>query len=54
MFDEVHADSEESGNMGDNNDEGAEVIIHNKASISEKCWSHLSNQLETMRTTLTM
>jgi hypothetical protein len=28
MFEEVHADDEESGNMGDSNDEGAEADIH--------------------------
>jgi hypothetical protein len=30
MFEEVHADNEESGNMGDSDDEGAEADIHNK------------------------
>ncbi len=30
MFEEVHADDEDSGDMGDSNDEGAEANIHNK------------------------
>ncbi len=30
MFEEVHADDEESGDMGDSDDEGAEANIHNK------------------------
>jgi hypothetical protein len=30
MFEEVHADDEESGNMGGSNDEGAEANIHNE------------------------
>jgi hypothetical protein len=30
MFEEVHADNEESGDMGDSDDEGAEADIHNK------------------------
>ncbi len=30
MFEEVNADDEESGDMGDSNGEGAEANIHNK------------------------
>ncbi len=30
MFEEVHTDDEESGNMGDSNDEGAEANIHHE------------------------
>jgi hypothetical protein len=30
MFEEVHTDDEESGDMGDSDDEGAEADIHNK------------------------
>jgi hypothetical protein len=30
MFEEVHTDDEESGNMGDSNDEGAEADIHHE------------------------
>ncbi len=30
MFEEVNADDEESGNMGDSDDEGADADIHNK------------------------
>ncbi len=54
MFEEGNADNIELGDMGDSNDEGAEADIHNEGGLSEKCWSHQMNQLETMQTTLTM